>query len=111
MAKTGFGGPLGDLEPPRLPKLFALRNLPNPAELAGDIGDTVLDVVTVPAETVRALKISAKAAKNEVVSAIKSGSAPPEPAKLLSGIVDAVVAPITTGISQIQARLRKYAGK
>ena len=95
---------------PRFPNPFP-KNLPNPAEVLGDIGDTVIDVVTVPAETIRALKVSGKAAKNEVVSAIKSGSVPPQPAKLLSGIVDAVVAPITTSISQIQARLRKYAGR
>ena len=96
--------PLRPPGPPRLPQL------PNPAELVGDIADTVIDVVTLLPETIRATKLSARAAKNQVVNAAKSGSPPPNPFKLLGGVARGILdAPIST-FEDVRKRFEKLGG-
>ena len=103
MMRRGLPKLLGN-GPPGLP---ALPDRGKGAQVAGDVGDTILDVITFPSTAIRSAKLALRAAKDRVVTSVKAGTPPPDPLDLLGDVVNDTVAGAKQVLTDIEARFQR----
>lgn len=79
-------------------------------DLASDVADTVVDVITFPVDLVRGIRSAGRGIKNDLVSAAKGRRMPPDPASVITRAVDQVIAVPRGTINDISGRIQRNIG-
>ena len=79
----------------------------HPAELIGDLGDSVFDVVTIPAELIRTAKWGVRGVKDQAVTGLKGQASMPNPVTAGGNLISSLISVPVGVVNNIGFRIKK----